>query len=71
MDERLSSLGEDRGGILQQLGWREESTPAGSAAWALWGALVVPVLSVARAAQRTAASELEWQVNHLKQLLAE
>lgn len=54
---------------LHRLGWDENVTPRSSAAWALWGALMIPVRFVADAAQRANSTELDWQINRLKQLL--
>lgn len=56
-------------GMLHSLGWEEEDSPKSSAAWALWGALLIPVRYVAQAAQRANTTELQWQVEHLKKLL--
>lgn len=56
---------------LLRLGWNPQNTPRASAAWALWGALQIPVRYVAVAAQRTNTTELDWQVEHLKQLLTD
>ena len=72
---RLSEFGDEhtqpQQGFLYELGWGEENTPQTSAAWALWGALRIPVRFVASAAQRTVTTELPWQIEHLKQLLME
>jgi hypothetical protein len=57
-------------GLLLRLGWNEENTPQASAAWALWGALQIPVRYVAQAAQRANTTELNWQVEHLKRILS-
>lgn len=72
---RLSELGDEhtrpQQGYLYELGWGDENTPQTSAAWALWGALRIPVRFVASAAQRAVTTELQWQIEHLKQLLLE
>lgn len=52
------------------LGWQGEAGPLSSAAWAAWGALMIPARYVAEAAQRINTTELQWQINHLKQLLS-
>lgn len=57
--------------VLLRLGWNPQNTPRASAAWALWGALQIPVRYVAVAAQRANTTELDWQVEHLKQLLTD
>ncbi len=57
--------------LLAQLGWSPRNTPKASAAWALWGALQIPVRYVAAAAQRANGSELEWQIERLKSLLSD
>lgn len=56
---------------LLRLGWNAQNTPRASAAWALWGALQIPVRYVAVAAQRANTTELDWQVEHLKHLLTD
>ena len=56
--------------LLNRLGWRSEASAKSSAAWALWGALQIPVHYVSLAAQRISTTELQWQVEHLKQLLS-
>ena len=70
---RLAEFDDERArpsqGYLYQLGWSDENTPQASAAWALWGALRIPVRYVASAAQRAVTTELQWQIEHLKQLV--
>ncbi len=72
---RLAEFGDEHTSLeqafLYELGWSDENTPQTSAAWALWGALRIPVRFVAAAAQRAATTELEWQIEHLKRLLME
>ncbi len=67
-DAQTETQQEDETGrsLLHQLGWNHENTAQASAAWALWGALQIPVRYVAQAAQRANTSELDWQVAHLK-----
>lgn len=56
--------------VLFQLGWGRQNSARSSAAWSLWGALLIPVRYVAQAAQRANTTELQWQIEHLKQQLA-
>lgn len=72
-EAKLESFEDDRmlfeSMSLRRLGWNDENTPKASAAWALWGALQIPVRFVSLAAQRVSTTELDWQVEHLKELL--